>query len=196
MRRQACLTSVALVACATLAVNVTGQQRDQEAQTVSGRTVWDGVYTGEQAGRGRTEYERACAACHAEDLRGNGTAPSLVDESFWFLYGDTTVGELFDRIRTLMPSDRPNSLSSPSYRDIVAFILQSNKLPPGEKELDADPEALRRILIIMKRPEPAPQSASVPNAQPADRFVTVNDYPSEENAKDFLAIVDRFLAEK
>jgi mono/diheme cytochrome c family protein len=113
--------------------------------------VWDGVYTGEQASRGRTEYMQACASCHADDLRGKGTAPSLVEDSFWFLYGDTTVGELWERIRTLMPSDRPGSLSSQSYRDVVAFILESNKLPPGEKELDADPEALREILITMKR---------------------------------------------
>ena len=160
MRRLAWLTSVTLLACA-LAVNVTGQQRDRDAKTTPARTVWDGVYTGEQARRGQTEYMRSCASCHAEDLRGNGTAPSLVDESFWFLYDDTTVGELWERIRTLMPSDRPNSLSSQSYRDIVAFILQSNKLPPGEKELDADPEALRQVLITMKRPGPEPQSASV-----------------------------------
>ena len=105
---------------------------------LTGRTVWSGVYTDEQARRGRAEYLRACAPCHAEDLRGNGTAPSLVEESFSFLYSDTTVGELFGRIRTLMPSDRPNSLSSQSYRDIVAFILQSNNLPPGERELDVD----------------------------------------------------------
>ncbi len=149
MTRPAWLTSVAFLACA-LAVNVAGQQRDQGTKSTSGRTVWDGVYTEEQARRGRTEFMQACASCHAEDLRGKGTAPSLVEESFWFLYGETTVGELFERIRTLMPSDRPGSLSSQSYRDIVAFILQSNKLPPGEKELDADPEALREILITMK----------------------------------------------
>jgi mono/diheme cytochrome c family protein len=148
MTRPAWLTSVALLACA-LAVNVTGQQRDQ-AKTSSGRTVWDGVYTEEQARRGGTEYMQACASCHADDLRGKGTAPSLVEESFWFLYGDSTVGDLWERIRTLMPSDRPGSLSSQSYRDVVAFILQSNKLPPGERELDADPEALREILITMK----------------------------------------------
>lgn len=148
MRRWAWLMSVALLACA-LAVNVTGQQRAQAKS--SGRTVWDGVYTEEQASRGRTEYMQACVSCHAEDLRGKGTAPSLVEESFWFLYGDTTVGELFDRIRMLMPSDRPGSLSNQSYRDVVGFILQSNKLPPGETELDADPEALRAILITMKQ---------------------------------------------
>ncbi len=169
MRRLACLTSITLFACATLAATVTGQQRDQEATAIPGRTVWDGVYTEEQARRGCTEYMRACASCHAEDLRGNGTAPSLVEESFSFLYGDTPVGELLDRIRTQMPQDRPGSLSGQSYRDIVAFILQSNKLPAGERELDADPEALRQVLITTKRPGPEPQSASVPAARPADR---------------------------
>src|SRR6267378_7157138 len=111
MRWLVWLTSVTLLACA-LAVNVIAQQRDQDAKATPGSTVWDGVYTGEQARRGQAEYNAACSSCHAEDLRGNGTAPSLVDESFSFLYGDTTVGELWERIRTLMPSDRPNSLSS------------------------------------------------------------------------------------
>ena len=56
----------------------------------------------------------------------------------------------------LMPSDRPNSLSSQTYRDIVTFILQSNKFPPGEKELEGDPETLRQILITTKRPDSKP----------------------------------------
>ena len=48
------------------------------------RTVWDGVYTEEQATRGRADYLKACASCHAADLRGGSTAPSLVEESFAF----------------------------------------------------------------------------------------------------------------
>ena len=52
-----------------------------------------------------------------------------------------------------MPSDRPSSLSGQTYRDIVAFILQANKFPPGGKELDGDPETLGQILITTKRPE-------------------------------------------
>ena len=51
-----------------------------------------------------------------------------------------------------MPSDRPNSLPSQSYRDIVAFILQSNKFPPGDRPLDADVEVLQQIRITAKRP--------------------------------------------
>jgi len=116
------------------------------------RTVWDGVYTEEQATRGRADYMKACASCHAADLHGSSTAPSLVEESFAFLYGDTSVGELYGRVRMLMPADRPNNLSSQAYRDIITFILQSNKFPPGEKELEGEPETLRQILITTKRP--------------------------------------------
>jgi cytochrome c553 len=118
------------------------------------RTVWDGIYTEEQAARGRAEYTAACASCHGADLRGGATAPSLVEESFAFLYEDVTVGEFYERIRKLMPSDRPGSLPAQSYRDIVAFILQSNRFPPGKAELETDAETLRQILITAKRPEP------------------------------------------
>jgi cytochrome c553 len=120
------------------------------------RTVWDGIYTEQQAARGRTAYLQACASCHADDLRGKSTAPSLVEESFAFQWGDMSVGALLERTRTLMPLDRPNSLSSESYRDIVAFLLQSNKFPAGQDELESDPQALRQIPITMKRPQPKP----------------------------------------
>lgn len=114
--------------------------------------MWDGVYTEQQAERGRTEYLRSCASCHAEDLRGKGTAPGLVEESFVFQWEDMSVGDLFVRMRALMPSDRPNSLPAQTYRDIVAFILQSNAFPSGADELDADLSMLRQVRIATKRP--------------------------------------------
>jgi hypothetical protein len=137
--------------------NRPGRERDQEprgqeSKVSPQRTVWDGVFTEEQATRGGIQYTQACASCHAGDLRGDSTAPSLIEESFSFQWGDATVGELFERIRTLMPSNRPGSLSSQSYRDIVAFILRSNKYPPGDKDLDSDAESLRQIVITVKRP--------------------------------------------
>ena len=132
-----------------LAVPATGVE---PSQTRAARSVWEGVYTEQQALRGGGEYARACASCHAEDLRGKSTAPSLVEESFTFQWDDMSVGNLYTRIRTLMPSDRPGSLSRQSYIDIVAFILQKNALPSGERELDADPETLSQILITTKRP--------------------------------------------
>jgi mono/diheme cytochrome c family protein len=111
------------------------------------RTVWDGVYTNTEAKRGAAAYHTTCAGCHGADLGGDGSAPSLVGESFTFQWSDTTVRELFTRIRTLMPPDRPDSLAPETYRDLVAFVLQANKMPPGLRELDPAPENLELIAI-------------------------------------------------
>ena len=116
------------------------------------RTVWDGVFTDAQAERGRSAYAQSCASCHAEDLRGQGTAPSLVEESFAFLWADMTVGDLFERTRMLMPSDRPGSLPSATYADIIAFVMSKNGFPAGSTELSADVAALKQIVITEKRP--------------------------------------------
>jgi mono/diheme cytochrome c family protein len=148
MRLRGCVSSWLHLLIAAIVVVVAHAQDVKPS-----RSVWDGVYSEAQAERGRDQYLQSCAACHARDLRGDNTAPSLVDESFAFQWDDTTVGDLFTRIKTLMPSDRPNSLSSQRYRDVVAYILQANKFPPGDKELDD--EGLGQIRITTKRPQTA-----------------------------------------
>lgn len=116
------------------------------------RTVWDGVYTDAQAERGGAAYQQACVGCHRDDLRGDNTAPSLVGESFTFLWGDMEVAELSARIQKVMPPERPGSLPAQTYIDIVTFILQKNGFPAGGAELGQDPGALQ-ILITSKRPD-------------------------------------------
>ena len=44
-------------------------------------SVWDGVYSSDQADRGQKVYEATCARCHGADLTG-GRARPLVGESF------------------------------------------------------------------------------------------------------------------
>jgi cytochrome c len=110
------------------------------------RTVWDGVYTDAQAERGGMAYQQACVACHRDDLRGDNTAPSLVGESFTFLWGDMEVGELAAKIQKLMPPDRPGSLPATTYTDIVAFILKKNEFPAGSKELGSDSDSLHAVI--------------------------------------------------
>jgi len=133
---------------ACFALSVAGCLMLAAAQT---RTVWDGVYTDAQAERGRASYQQSCVGCHRDDLRGDNTAPSLVGESFTFLWGDMEVGELSARIQKLMPPERPGSLPAQTYIDIVAFMLQKNAFPAGSVELSADPVALH-ILITASRP--------------------------------------------
>lgn len=114
------------------------------------RTVWDGVYTEAQAERGRLAYTQFCASCHADDLRGRSTAPSLVEESFAFLWDDLSLGDLFERTRARMPSDRPGSLPDATYADILAFIAQKNGYTAGASELPVDLAALKGIRITAK----------------------------------------------
>ena len=117
----------------------------QDGPTQDQRTVWDGVYTEGQAERGRIAYTEACSGCHAADLRGDNTSPSLVGMSFTFLWGGATLGALFERVQEMMPPDRPGSLAAETYRDILAFVLSSNSYPQGNKELGSDD--LGQILI-------------------------------------------------
>ena len=134
--------------CVLLVVALIGSAIDGQEPK---RTVWDGVYTAAQAERGRSAYMQSCASCHAEDLRGKSTAPSLVEESFLFLWSDMSVGDLFERTRMLMPSDRPGSLRADTYADIIAFIAQKNGFPSGSIELGSDVTVLKQILITEKR---------------------------------------------
>ena len=117
------------------------------------RTVWDGIYNEAQAERGGVLYTASCSGCHAPDLRGDNTSPSLVGMSFEFLWGGSTLGALFERIQEGMPPDRPGTLSAQTYRDILAFVLRANSYPQGEQELGADD--LDRILITAN-PDPQP----------------------------------------
>ena len=118
-------------------------------QDTAKTTVWDKVYTDEQAKRGEAVYAKTCAACHGDMLIG-GNAPPLKGEEFAFIWGDKTVGELFERMKTQMPPEGPDSLAKDTYRDITAFVMKANNYPAGEKELPADEDALNGIFITAK----------------------------------------------
>src|SRR4051812_5613809 len=64
------------------------------------RTVWDGVYTEEQATRGAGLFDRECAGCHGPDGEGGGMAPALAGPAFYANYDGQTVGDLYERNRT------------------------------------------------------------------------------------------------
>ena len=116
------------------------------------RSVWDGVYTEEQARRGEGTYAQACAACHLDDLLGDGIAPPLVGTAFSFRWTDLSVGDIFATIRATMPQDAPASLSARAYADIAAFLLSVNDYPAGDEELEPDVPTLEQIRIESQRP--------------------------------------------
>ncbi len=115
------------------------------------RSVWDGVYTKDQAQRGQTTYRENCAKCHGENLGGGEAGPALTGEEFLRSWRGKTAGDLFAVIRKTMPSEDPGSLSTREYSDIVAFIFSANDFPAGAKELDRDLSSLNEIRIEVKR---------------------------------------------
>lgn len=110
-------------------------------------SIQDGIYTDAQAARGAEAYSARCASCHAVDLRGNSNSPGLLGVGFMFLWEGRSVGELYTKMRTEMPSDQPGSLPAQTYADILSYILRANQFPVGEQELVAEADWLNSVLI-------------------------------------------------
>ena len=126
--------------------------RGQETALTS-RSVWDGVYTEEQAKRGEELYRKECASCHGDTLVGGGGAAPLTGGTFLSNWNGLTVGDLFDRIRKTMPQGSPGRLTKQQDADILAFLLSFNKFPAGKTELQKQVEFLREIRFEATKPE-------------------------------------------
>lgn len=114
------------------------------------KTAMDGVYTNDQANRGKTQYSQTCASCHMDDLSGSGQALPLAGDAFMQVWEGQTVNDLFQLILTTMPQDKPGTLTPEATLDIAAYLLQYNQFPSGKEELKNDPDALKAILITKK----------------------------------------------
>ncbi len=113
-------------------------------------TIWDGVFTEEQAKRGENAYMKSCAKCHADDLLGSTNAPALVGQPFFARFDRTSADDVLDVIRRTMPQEAPDTLGMPVYADIVSFMLKSNGAPAGKVELSTDRAKLREILVTSR----------------------------------------------
>ncbi len=107
-----------------------------------------GIYTADQASNGESAFMASCASCHANDLRGNSNSPGLVGMGFLFLWEDRPLSELFEKMRSEMPTDRPGSLPTAQYLDLLAFILKSNGYPAGSTALATESVQNSDILIV------------------------------------------------
>lgn len=116
------------------------------------RTVWDGVYTEEQAKRGAVLFDERCAECHGPSGAGGGMAGPLAGAAFSANYDGQTVGDLFDRNRTTMPPGKEGQLSGPDNAAIIAFMLQFNEFPAGQTELPSQSMALKAIQYVAQKP--------------------------------------------
>ena len=121
------------------------------AQTTT--SVWDGAYTDAQAERGRVLYGQKCASCHGDHLQGKRPqTPALTGGGFKGNWNGETVDDLFEKIQTAMPADKPGSLSRQQNADALAFILKANEFPTGQADLPVGADKLKQIRFEAERP--------------------------------------------
>jgi cytochrome c len=116
------------------------------------RTVWDGVYSREQAERGEKLYRQECGRCHGDDLAGVESAPALTGSSFAATWEGLPLSDMLERMRVSMPQDKPGSLSRTQNADILAHLLKASGFPPGEKPLEGQSAVLSQITFRTYRP--------------------------------------------
>ncbi|GAA0305771.1 cytochrome c [Sphingomonas oligophenolica] len=114
--------------------------------------VWGGVYTADQASRGKAAYMTSCASCHGPALAGGDSAPALIGGTFLNNWNSTTTGDLFSRIHDTMPANDPGSLGGKTVSDIEAFIFQANGFPAGTTPLPSEPAMMAGTKILGTKP--------------------------------------------
>lgn len=130
----------AIVACLSVApLAAIGAQSSPTPASKVPTSTQAGVYTAQQAARGRNVYAGVCSSCHSTSTH---TGPP-----FFSRWGGQPISELYGLISETMPQMEPASLSKQEYIDVVAYLLQLNRMPAGEKELKADPALLKAIRI-------------------------------------------------
>jgi alcohol dehydrogenase (cytochrome c) len=116
----------------------------------SGRTIWDGIYSEQQATHGEQLFKEKCSTCHE---RGDGgeSAPALTRGLLLMEWSGHSLAELFTRIRGTMPEGNPGSLTADDYADITAYLLKANNVPSGRQELKPEGSGLAAIKILSSK---------------------------------------------
>jgi cytochrome c len=124
------------------------------AATAAQKTVWDRVFSEEQAKRGEALYQKRCALCHRNDLTGTTSdGPPLKGLDFFIRWRGMTLTEMIDSVKEIMPANNPGSLEPQGYLDVIGFLFKSNGVPTGETDLPADSNVLQQILITETAPK-------------------------------------------
>lgn len=120
-------------------------------------SIWDGVYTEEQAERAISQYRGPCGICHGSNLNGAPDdpdmrpAPALARFKFIRNWDGRTLATLFNYTRSTMPQSNPGYMDDQTYVDIIALMLATSGAPAGTEELTPDQVRIARIVI---EPEP------------------------------------------
>lgn len=102
----------------------------------------DAVAVGvDQVARGAAAYAANCSFCHGAELQGGGFPP-LSGPAFTARWNERPVSDLHDYVRTQMPLGAGGTLAPEVYVDLVALILATNGVEPGDAEFTGADEAV------------------------------------------------------
>jgi len=87
-------------------------------------------------------YYFFCVTCHPK-----GT---YAGESFKSNWSGRPLSDLYDWVKTKMPKSDPGSLTPNQSVQVMAYILQQNKMPAGPTPLPTDRAVLGTIKIQLK----------------------------------------------
>jgi mono/diheme cytochrome c family protein len=159
MRRRFALAALALTGWAAGAVRVAAQTKQPSVAHSASTThvaadsakpkvpsTLDGLYTDEQASRGKDVYLNSCRSCH--------TPASHTGATFNKLWRGKHLSDLFAYVSTRMPKNDPGSLAPEDVADVMAYLLKMNAMPVGPNELPADIDSLKQYRIDAKPTSP------------------------------------------
>jgi mono/diheme cytochrome c family protein len=92
------------------------------AVRAQGPTTNDGIYTAAQAAKGKALFGQACESCH-------------------------NPGKFAGAGMSEMPMDNPGSLKREDVASLIAYFLEMNKYPAGQKALSGEADALKAIMV-------------------------------------------------
>ena len=152
---------VIVVAMAAGATRADAQAARRRKPTVShvkspppGPSTLSGVYTDEQASRGKDVYAGACRSCH--------TPASHTGATFTRWWRGKQLSDLFGFIANNMPKNDPGSLAPEDAADVTAYLLKMNAMPAGRAELPPDIDSLKKFRIETKPSRPSPAKRKKP----------------------------------
>ena len=134
--------------------------RAQDAASASSDVIStaDGVYTAEQADRGKDVFASACQSCHTPTVHAG---PPFRNR--WF---GRSLGELFTYLRENMPQSDPGTMSDEEYVLVTAYLLRINGMKPGDAPLAPELKSLERIRLDSM---PSKSPTAGPNASRGPR---------------------------
>src|SRR5262245_1424568 len=120
------------------------------AQEAPEKKIWDGVFSSDQAARGKTPFDANCSRCHNLQLVGSDRGPAIKGATFLSHWEKDNLAGLFTKIRDTMPQGNSGTVTDEVKIDILSYILQQNGFPAGKEDLKLDLSSLEDIRLAKK----------------------------------------------